>query len=280
MAAFQGLNRFIALYVDTIKQIGRGRIWGLLFLYFLFDWLILYAHYDFFSPIFYGLINPWIHIVNGRYATGFTHYPGHFLTLPYFFGWAKFYAGILVEGAVLGAVAMMFYYGFVKVTEREEKTFGGVVYLWFQLVLAWLVINGIILFINVKLPGMLHTVLVGSPRRIYVFTNMVQPFLYVLTVSFFFFAIPYIVVHQVSFARGLLESLKIFLKHPFTAFFLSLTIMVVPLLLNLLINQEDTIVNKFRPELIYWLLLIGLVVDMAVNFLWMGTATRFLIEED
>ncbi len=280
MSLVDGINRFIALYVDTLKQIGRGKIWGLLFLYFIFDWLILYAHYDFFSPIFYGLVNPWVHLVNGRYATGFTHYPGHFLTLPYFFGWAKFYAGILVEGAVLGAVAMMFYYSYVRSAEKEEKTFGGVVYVWLQLVLAWLVINGIILIVNVKLPVMLHTLLTGSPRRIFVFTNMVQPFLYVLTVAFFFFSIPYVVVHQVSFARGLLESLKIFLKRPFMSFFLSLTVMLVPLILNLVINQEDAIVSKFRPELIYWLLVIGLVVDMFVNFLWMGTATRYLLEED
>lgn len=280
MGLILGINKFIALFVDTTKQIGRGKIWGLLFLYFLFDWFILYAHYDFFSPIFYGLVSPWVHLLNGRYAIGFTHYPGHFLTLPYFFGWAKFYAGILFEGAVLGAVSMMFYYGFVRSAEREERTFGEVAYLWFQLILVWLVINGLILIINIKLPDMLHNVLIGSPRRIFVFTNMMQPFLYVLTVSFFFFAIPYVVVHQVSFARGLLESFKIFLKHPIMSFLLSLTVMVVPLLISLAINQEDTIVSKFRPELIYWLLLAGLVVDMVVNFFWMGTATRYLIDEE
>ena len=224
-------------------------------------------------------MNPWIHAVNGRYATGFTHYPGHFLTLPYFFGWAKFYAGILVEGAVLGAVALMFYYSYIRGAEKEEKTVSNIVYMWFQLILAWLVINGIILLVNVKLPELLHNVLFGSPRRIFVFTNMVQPFLYVLTVAFSFFAIPLIALRQVSFARGLLESLKIFLKHPIMSFFLALTVMLIPLLLNLIAGQQDTIVAKFRPELIYWLLFFGLLVDMVVNFFWMGTAVRYIIEE-
>jgi hypothetical protein len=41
-----------------------------------------------------------------------------------------------------------------------------------------------------------------------------------------------------------------------------------------------TIIEKFRPELVYWVLLAGLAVNALASFLWMGTAVRFLIDEE
>ncbi|MDH4157989.1 MAG: hypothetical protein OEW00_12015, partial [candidate division Zixibacteria bacterium] len=97
------INLFIGLAVDTLKQFGRGKIWLILFLYFLIDWLVLYAHYDFASPVFYTLISVWTGLVDSQRAAGFTHYPDQFLLMPYYFGWAKLLVGALVEGAFLGA---------------------------------------------------------------------------------------------------------------------------------------------------------------------------------
>jgi len=38
------------------------------------------------SPVFYGFIKFWTGLFGDQQAAGFTHYPGHFLLLPYFFG--------------------------------------------------------------------------------------------------------------------------------------------------------------------------------------------------
>ena len=59
MTILAGINRFIALFVETAKQLGRKRIWFLLFGYFLLNWLVLYAHYNFMSPVFSGFIRIW-----------------------------------------------------------------------------------------------------------------------------------------------------------------------------------------------------------------------------
>jgi hypothetical protein len=147
------INRFIGLFFDTFKQFGRGRIWLLLLAYFLLNWLFLYAHYNFVSPFFYGLIKFWTGLFGDQQATGFTHYPGHFLLLPYFFGWAKFYLGIILEGAVLGAVALMFSHAIQLTAQVERQTFKRVVSSWIHLVLAWLLINGLILLANLYVPS-------------------------------------------------------------------------------------------------------------------------------
>jgi hypothetical protein len=47
-----------------------------------------------------------------------------------------------------------------------------------------------------------------------------------------------------------------------------------------LTGRSGQIVQKFKPELVYWLLLAGLVVDILFFFFWMGTAVRFLVDEE
>jgi len=248
--------------------------------YFLVNWLILYAHYDFYSPVFYGIIKPWINLFGDQQAIGFTHYPGHFLMLPFFFGWAKFYLSILLEGSVLGGVAVMFYRSYTGEKSEDKNSFGRLFLLWFQLTMTWLVINIIFLLIDIKLPELLHSFLVGSPRRILAFQYLFQPFLYVVIMSLFFFAIPYVAIYRVNVFTGLGKSLSYFKNNPILCFFLSVFILIIPVSLSLLLTQQNLIVAKFKPELIYWILLVGLITDIFVNFFWMGMAVRHIIDQE
>ncbi len=280
MGIVSGINRFIGLFVDTFKQFGRGRIWLLLFAYFLLNWLLLYAHYDFMSPVFYGFIKFWTGLFGSHQATGFTHYPGHFLLLPYFFGWAKFYLGIILEGAVLGATALMFYDSFLDVEKEDRSTFKATLSSWIHLVLAWLVINGLIMLVNLKLPDLLEPWLAGSPRRIKAFEFVLLPFIYVVILALFYHVIPSVAVFRENFLKALRRSLCIFVKNPFTCFFLSLVVLAGPVFVSILSSRSGEIVQKFKPELVYWLLLAGLIVDVFFYFFWMGTAVRLLVDEE
>jgi len=69
-------------------------------------------------------------------------------------------------------------------------------------------------------------------------------------------------------------------KNPFTCFFLSLIVLAVPILIAIINSRSAEIVQKFKPELVYWLLLVGLVVDIFLYLFWMGTAVRFLVDEE
>ncbi len=275
-----GVNLFVGLFVDTFKQFGRGRVWLLLLGYFLLNWLLLYAHYDFLSPLFYVCVSFWTGLFGGQQAVGFTHYPGHFMLLPYFFGWAKFYLGLILEGAVLGAVALMFYGSFLDIPKEERSTLRATLSSWIHLVFGWLLINGLILLVSRELPALLEPWLAGSPRRIQAFEFVVLPFSYVMILALFFFVLPRVAVYRESFFKALKRGLRLFVRNPFTCFFLSLIIMVVPVFLSIIAGYSSGIVEKFRPELVYWLLLAGLVVDIFFNFFWMGTAVRFLIDEE
>jgi hypothetical protein len=56
--------------------------------------------------------------------------------------------------------------------------------------------------------------------------------------------------------------------------------MAGPYLLSRIAGRSEQIVWNFRPELVYWVMLAGLVVELVANFFWMGTAVRFLLEHD
>ena len=280
MTIVASINRFIGLFVDTFRQFGRGRIWLVLLAYFLLNWLLLYSHYNFVSPVFYGFVKFWTGLFGEQQATGFTHYPGHFLLLPYFFGWAKFILGIVLEGAILGGVALMFYHGFLQIAKEERATFKRVLSSWIHLVLAWLLINGLILLANLYLPDLLQQWLAGSPRRVRAFEFVVLPIIYVVILAVLFYMIPSVALFRENFLKALKRSLRLFIRNPFTSFFLSLLVLLVPVYVSIISGRSAQIIDKFKPELVYWLLLAGLVVDIFFYFFWMGTAVRFLVDEE
>jgi len=47
-----------------------------------------------------------------------------------------------------------------------------------------------------------------------------------------------------------------------TCFFLSLDILVVPISISIIASRLAEIEEKFKPELVYWLLLAGLAADV------------------
>ncbi|UCG62276.1 MAG: hypothetical protein JSV52_03055 [Candidatus Zixiibacteriota bacterium] len=280
MGLVASINFFLALFVDCCKQLRQGRVWLILAAYFILVSLVLFAHHRFYEPMFWGLVQPWLGALNEQNAIGFIHYPGHFLTLPYFFGWARFFIGLPVEGAVMGAIAVMFYEGYLGRKTARPASGQERLFIWLQVTVAWLLINGLIVMVFAWLPELLSSQLEKSPRRIFVFKYMFQPSLVIVIRALFFFAIPYTAIHRVHVLRGLFNSVIIFVQRPFLCLFSAGLLTVVPLGLFFVVQDPTSFVESFRPELVFWLLLTGLVVDMVVYAFWMGAAARFLVEHD
>ncbi len=280
MSLVNSINRFISIFLDTFRQLGRGRIWLVLFGYFVVNWVVLYAHFDFLNPIFHGPVKAWVHLVDSQLASGFTHYPGHFLLLPHFFDWAKFFIGLVFEGLVLGTIAIIFFDSFLEVEKEERLPFSTALKAWPHLIIGWILINGLMLAVTLILPNYFEDWLFGSPRRMIVFQYGIVPGIYTFILAVFYFLIPSIIVFGENSMQALRRSVSIFIRNPFTCLFLSFFMLVPIILVSFASGQPGVIVEKFKPELVYWILLFGLVVDAIVYFFWMGTAVRFLVEED
>ncbi|MDD3730856.1 MAG: hypothetical protein PHU88_00560 [candidate division Zixibacteria bacterium] len=278
MGPIKALNQFIILFIDTFKQFGRLRIWLILIIYFIIIWLLLYAHYRFLSPVFYPLVSFWVSLFGKDAATAFSHYPGQFMYLPYFFGWAKLLAGFILEGLVLGWVAALLADGFRKTETPDKPGLKKVLPLWLHLVIVWTVINGLIVLVNFFLPDLLQAFHQDSPRRLLAVRFVILPFVLAVILALFFFVFPAVTVFRDNFIGAMRRSLKMFFRRPITCFFLAVVIMAVPYLISAI--PPDILILKFKPELVYWTILVGLAAELLANFFWMGTAVRFLIEEE
>ncbi|MBN1211255.1 MAG: hypothetical protein JXA92_01640 [candidate division Zixibacteria bacterium] len=278
MGLIKSINQIIVLFLDTLKHVGRLRIWLLLLGYFLLIWLLLYAHYNFLSPLFYPLVSTWVSLFGEDSFKAFSHYPGQFLYLPYFFGWGKLLLGLLLEGLVLGGVAALFTDGFGKITGPARTSFKSLLSLWLPLVLVWVVINGLTVAVNFYLPDLLQAFHQDSPRRLMAVRFVILPFILAVILALFFFALPAVVVFRDNFLKALGRSVRLFLRRPITCFVLAAIIMFVPYYISAV--PTDVLIVKFKPELVYWIILAGLGAELLADYFWMGTAVRFLIEEE
>ena len=286
MPLIESLNWFLYLFIDTFHLVGRVKTWLLLALLFLLNWLILYAHYDFLSPLFYDVVIEWVGLVDqvGSWIAGtktsnaesYTHYPAHLYLMPEYFRWAKLILALLLEGLVLGAVARTF--GKYFIWRREDWAARRSFWVaWPNIVLAWIIINGLMFLTGFFLPVWLRPFLDGPGREL-ALSVVVLPSVFTLIMALFFFTIPSIAVLGDGIVIAVRRSLRIFHRYPITCLFLSGSILVAPIALSIVSGYSSEIIQRFDPALVYWTLFAGLVAEMIASFFWMGTAVRFLAE--
>lgn len=274
------INQFIGLFIDSLRQIGRGKIWLSLFVLAVINGFVLYMHYDFLSPLFYSVMSAWTSLVSKSAATMFTHYPMHFVLMPFYYGIAKLVPGLIFESLILGAVAIYFRNSYLEAEGSERLTLRSAVASWGSLIVAWVLINGLTVLVSIYFPDWFRFIHQDSPRRLLAFNFLIMPAIFAIILSLFFFAIPAIAIFRENFVKGIKRSLKMFVHRPITCLFLSGVILAGPYLLSAIAGYSEDISTKFKPELVFWVLAAGLVVELLANYFWMGTAVKFLLEEE
>ncbi len=280
MSIVDSINRLFSLFLDTFRQIPRGKIWVWLLIYFLIDWLVLYVLYDFTSPVFYGIVKLWTSLFSEQQAVGFSHYPGHFILLPHFYDWAKLAVGVIFEGLFLGAAALLFYENYVRIDPEDKFSFKTLMPSWIHLILAFIIVNAVLVGINLVAPMFLREWLAGSPRRILLFEWVLMPGIFTFVLALFFFMFASVVIYRDNVIQALSRSLRVFIHNPVTTYILAGMVIAMPIIIANVTSNTTKLVQNFTPEIIYWLLVLGLVIDIIVHFIWMGTSVRLLVEEE
>ena len=277
MRLLDRINQFLVLILDTFRQFSNWRAWGILLAFLLLNWLVLLAHREYIHAPFYAILSPWINLFGENRARAVSHYPQSYFLMPGLFGWSKLLLGIVLEALVLGAVARLLHRGFA----HGRRSGGGrsVLSLWGHLLVIWLVLTGLNYDAGYFLPGLVAPY-VNGPRRLFVFSFVAMPFVFTFLFSLLIFALPAVVVHGDNAGKAIIRSLRIFLRRPFMCFFLSIFVLALPLLIGSILNRPVDIADRFRPELIYWLLVAKLILETVANFFWMGAAVRFMVEPE
>ncbi|MEW5797031.1 MAG: hypothetical protein AB1772_11805 [Candidatus Zixiibacteriota bacterium] len=276
MAFLTRLNEFISTFLAVFRQLGQWRIWFVLLGYYLAQWLILFVHYDYPSGSLSQLMTFWVSLFGPETADAYGHYPQHFLLLGRVSYWAKLIFGLVFEGLVLGMVAGMFC---ERYRNPDESGKTSRLARWFNLTLVWTIVNGLMLAAGQLLPGLAAPYLVG-PRRIVAFSFVFMPLVFSLTFAVFFLAIPSVIMYGDDALRAVGRSIRFFLGRPITIFAFALFILAVPILIGALASRPGGIVESFKPELVYWILVTSLISEMIAGFFWMGVAVRFLYSEE
>ncbi|MBK7143454.1 MAG: hypothetical protein IPH75_15390 [bacterium] len=279
MSFLKNLNHLASVLVDVLKNLGRGKAWLALFVYASVLGLVLIAHYKHLTPLFYGPIKTVSSLINPDLSERLYHYPSHFLYLPWFYGWAKLAISVLIEGIFLGTAALAFWHGFQS-TRPKGSLFKSALRLWPQFIMISIIFNGLITAASFFLPEMLHSMLISSPRRQLAFEFVFLPVIYSVLLALFFTAIPSVAIHGDSFWKAIKRSFSLAIRRPISMFILSLLVLIVPLLLSAAANRPEILIEKFRPELVFWVLFIGLFAEMVANYVWICASVRFLVDDE
>jgi len=278
VALLERINQFLLLIIDTLRQLGHWRIWAALIPYYFLQWLILYLLYSHPSGPLSGLVNVWVSLFGAEKAAAFNHYPQHLLLLGEVSNWAKLLFGLVFEGLVLGLVASRFRQRFARGQKLPllERPLSRV---WLNLALVWIVINGLMLTAGELIPGVLAPYLDG-PRRVLAFSFVLMPLVFTAIFALLYLAIPSVMLFQDGALQAMWRSLRLFFRRPYMIFGLGVATLAVPILLGALASRPTGIVDSFKPELVYWILVASLLAEMFSAFFWMGTAVRYLYSEE
>lgn len=281
MSGLAAVNRFLSLYIGAFKLIFRARAWAALLAYALVCWLLLYMLYDLSVPAFHAFATWWVAVLDKIFGTDdaflFFRFPDHLMLLADKFGWAKTVVGLFLESLVLGATART-----MALMIRGRSAAGDskpLLSLWVHLGLAWLIVNLLTITLGNLIPDLLPF-LTRSTKRLLFLQVIVLPGCFTAIFSLFVFVVPSIGVFNDSIRAAISRSLRIFISHPLTCFAMAGSILALPMLFSILSGYDALLMDRFRPELIYWILVAGLFAELVANFFWMAVAVRFLLTQD
>jgi hypothetical protein len=272
------LNWMTEIYLTVLKSFVKIKLWLPFFLYAVMQFLLLAVCVSYVNPILHSILVPLVSLLGEGKNDFFSHYPGLYLMLPTVFQWGKLILGVIFEGLAAGATAVLFMRLYRPEDGKERIALRTAFSKWPQLLITWTIITAVLIVINLLLPKIFSGLLLGSPRRI----NMFDIFMRIFTIfiyAIFVYAVPAIIVGSKSIWGAFKLSFSFFGRFPIFSFFL----IFIPYLLiwpiSYLSANADSIVSKFSPELVFYILLAGIVVDMIVNFVVTGAIVKILIDE-
>lgn len=276
------MSEFWYLYGQTFRQMGRISLWSPLLIGALLAALLAYIHYYVFSPVTGPLLDGWLRLVNAEYAPLYVHYPTQFALMPYFFGIAQILLNILVEAFLFGIVIDLL----ISLYRGEKPAFmvsvKHALRRYFQLAIFWAILIAVLYLINryfnVFVEDVIGYSLQDAPRR-QMMAQLAVRGLTVLAYAICIFVLPSIMIGGRSYPGTIKRGFGLFFRHPFAAFALVLIPYLIGFIPSWLISDPNRIVANFYPELIFYLILISIGLDVVINFILLGTTLKFYMDQ-
>lgn len=282
MAQRVRMSEFWYLYGQTFKQMGKVSLWIPLLVQAFLAMGLLFMYYYIFSPMTGSLVSSLSRLINPEFAPLLYHYPSHFALLPHFFGIVRLILSGLVEAFLFGIVFDLL----IALYRGERPVFmvsvSRALRRYLKLTIVWLVLTVVLYLVNKYFNSFIEDVigysLQDAPRR-----QMMARFgsqgLTVLLYAVCIFLLPSIMAGGASFWGAVKRGFKTFGRHPIIAFGLVLIPYLIGFLPSWVLSDPSRIVSNFYPELVFYLILVSIFVDVIVNFILLGTSLKFYMDQ-
>ncbi len=282
MAQRVHMSEFWYLYGQTFRLMGKVTLWIPLLVQGILALVLVLMHYYVFAPVTGSIIGSLAGLINSEYAPLMYHYPSHFALLPYFFGIIRLILNVLTEAFLFGIVIDLL----IAIYRGERPAFMvsvvGALRRYLQLTFVWLILIAVLYLLNSYFNTFIEDVLGYSlqdaPRRM-MLTQLVSRGMTVLIYSACIFLLPSIMAGGVSFWEAIKRGFKVYVRHPIIAFGLVLIPYLIGFLPSWVLSDPNKIVTNFYPELVLYLLLVSIGVDVIVNFILLGTSLKFYMDQ-
>ncbi len=271
------MNRLIGLFVSAFKLFPKLTVWGPFIVYAVLQLALLLLCASYVKPSIYPILSPLVALLGQGAEELYSHYPGLYYMMPQVFQWGKLFLGFLFEGLAAGMTALLFLHYFQNRDSVKTKV-SAALGRWGQLFLIWGLITLLLVLLNRFIPAALAGFVSGSPRR-GAALDILMRLITVAVYAVFVYAVPAVAIEKKSLWGGIRLSVGYFVRYPIFTFFLTLLPYLLSIPVSYITANSDVVVSKFSPELIFYVLLVGIVIDMIMNFLLTGAVVKFLVEE-
>ena len=282
MAQRVHMSEFWYLYGQTFRLMGRITLWIPLLLQGILALALLLMHYYIFAPVTGSIIASLAGMVNSEYAPMLYHYPAHLALLPYFYGILRLILSVLTEAFLFGIVIDMLIAIYRGQRPAFMQSLSSALKRYLQLTFVWLILIGVLFlldsYFSVFVEDVLGFSLQDAPRR-QMMVQMTSRGMTILVYSTCVFLLPSIMTGGASFWEAIKRGFKVFGRHPFVAIGLILIPYLIGFLPSWVLSDPTKIVNNFYPELVLYLLLVSIAVDVIVNFILLGTSLKFFMDQ-
>jgi hypothetical protein len=189
---------------------------------------------------------------------------------------------IIIEAFLFGIVIDMF----IAIHRGEKPAFmhsvGLAIRRYLQLTLTWFVVIGALYLLNTYFFEIVENVfgysLRAAPRR-QTAAEFTLRGLTILIYAACIFLLPSIMAGGVSIWRRISRGFGVALRHPFVAVGLIFIPYLIGFIPSWALAHSNDIVANFSPELVFYLILIGIGLDVIINFILLGTAVKFFMDQ-
>jgi hypothetical protein len=270
------------LYGRSIRQMGRPVLWLPILIKAFLALILALMHFYIFSPLTGPVISAWAKLFNPEFAQSLFHYPGHFTLFPYFFGNSRLIINILTEALLYSVMIDML----ISVYRGEKpaflRSFKAAAARYIRLTVVWAILLAILYIVNLYFFDFIEKVigysLQDAPRR----QIMARAVLIGITILIYapcIFLLPSLMSDKTSFGQAMRRGFSIAIQHPFISIGLVLIPFVIGFIPSWLSSESVKIVTNFSPELVFYLILISIGVDVVADFILLGTTVKFFMDQ-